>query len=89
MYIKKTADLRNEPNTEAEIIANLEAYEEVKVIESRGEWSKISYQGQIGYILSEFLTEENKIASIRKSGLSTRSPSPLATISKSLFMNSL
>lgn len=65
MYIKKTADLRNEPNTEAEIIANLEAYEEVEVIESRGEWSKISYQGQIGYILSEFLTEENKIADSR------------------------
>ena len=39
MYIKKQADLRNEPNTEAEIIANLEAYEEVEVIESRGEWS--------------------------------------------------
>lgn len=32
MYIKKQADLRNEPNTEAEIIANLEAYEEVEVI---------------------------------------------------------
>lgn len=65
MYIKKQADLRNEPNTEAEIIANLEAYEEVEVIESRGEWSKISYQGQIGYILSEFLTEEKKIADSR------------------------
>ena len=60
MYITSLTEFRSEPNTEAGIIKLLDAYEEVEMIESRGEWSKISYGDQIGYILSEFLTAENR-----------------------------
>lgn len=61
MYIAKQAEFRNEPNTEAEVIAVLEVHEEVEVIESRGEWSKISYNGQSGYILSQTLAAEDQM----------------------------
>ena len=60
MYITRLAEFRSEPNTEAGIIKLLDAHEEVEMVESRGEWSKISYCGQLGYILSEFLTAENR-----------------------------
>lgn len=59
MYITEQAELRNEPDNEAEVIAVLDAQEEVEVMESRGEWSKILYSGQSGYIRSEFLTAED------------------------------
>ena len=47
MYITSLTEFRSEPNTEAGIIKLLDAYEEVEMIESRGEWSKISYGDQM------------------------------------------
>ena len=49
MYTVKQAELRREPRREAE------------VMENRGEWSQVLYNGETGYIRSEYLSTEKKI----------------------------
>ena len=61
MYTVKQAELRREPRREAEVIEILDIGESVEVMENRGEWSQVLYNGETGYIRSEYLSTEKKI----------------------------
>ena len=47
--------IRKEPNTTSDILATLSKGTELDFVEESGEWSKIKYKNQFGYIKSEFL----------------------------------
>ena len=61
MYTVKQAELRREPRREAEVIEILDIGESVEVMENRGEWSQVLYNGETGYIRREYLSTEKKI----------------------------
>ncbi len=54
--------LRKEKNTTSEILTKIYEDEEVEILEDLGEWVKVKYKKQTGYIKKEFVTikEENK-----------------------------
>lgn len=51
--------LREEPNTESTIITNIYEDDKVEIIENSGEWCKVKYNGNTGYVKTEFLEIEN------------------------------
>ncbi len=58
LYALITSDnglnLRAEPSTEAEILVSVPSQYAVDVLETMGDWLKISYSGKVGYISAEF-----------------------------------
>lgn len=58
------ARLREKPNTESNIITNIYEDDKVNILETNGDWCKVEYDGNTGYVKKEFLkiTEENKEA---------------------------
>lgn len=66
----QAARLRKESNTSSVIITNIYKGEAVEILEESGDWYKVKYQSNTGYIKKEFVTEkksnnnntENKIA---------------------------
>lgn len=48
-------NVRKEPNTECEIIAQMAVDEEVEVLEDLGDWAKVSVDSEEGYISKEFV----------------------------------
>lgn len=55
VVIIPAARLREKPNTESEIITNIYEDDKVKVLETNGDWCKIEYDGNTGYVKKEFL----------------------------------
>ena len=47
--------VRNESNYESDVIGTIAMGEKVSVLEDSGEWSKIEYNGKMGYILNEYV----------------------------------
>ncbi|WP_300903007.1 SH3 domain-containing protein [uncultured Clostridium sp.] len=47
--------VRDESNYEADIIGTIAMGEKVSIIEDKGQWSKIQYNGTNGYILNEYV----------------------------------
>ncbi|MCI9302985.1 MAG: SH3 domain-containing protein, partial [Clostridium sp.] len=47
--------VRDESNYESAIIGTIAMGEKVSIIEDKGEWSKIQYNGTNGYILNEYV----------------------------------
>ena len=47
--------VRNESNYESNVIGTIAMGEKVSVLEDSGEWSKIEYNGKMGYILNEYV----------------------------------
>lgn len=54
-----TLNLRAMPATSSSILARIPNGTSVTIIEEEGEWSKIQYQGTIGYVMSKFLATSN------------------------------
>lgn len=52
--------LRKAPNTESDIITNIYEDDQVSVLEDNGEWCKIEYDGNTGYVKTEFLKIDGK-----------------------------
>lgn len=58
---KSNVNFRNSPNQTGEIISVIPKNTEITIIENIDDWSKISYNGQEGYISSKFIkTTSNK-----------------------------
>ncbi len=47
--------VRNESNYESTVMGTIAMGEKVSVLEDNGEWSKIEYNGKMGYILNEYV----------------------------------
>ena len=52
--------LRKENNTDSDIITNIYEDDEVEIIGEAGEWYKVKYEGNTGYVKKEYLTVSNK-----------------------------
>lgn len=63
MYTTERVNFREEPNRESDVITVLNKREAVEVIGSVEEWSKILYNGENGYIASEYLVTEEELPS--------------------------
>lgn len=50
--------IRKEPNTSSEVLGTVYTGERFDFIEEKADWSKIKYNGKIGYIKSEFVEKE-------------------------------
>ena len=50
--------LRKEKNTSSDIITNIYKGEEVEILEESGDWYRVKYQNNTGYIKKEFITEK-------------------------------
>lgn len=47
--------VRENPNTDSNILMNIYEDDEVEIIENNGQWSKIEFNGNTGYVKTEFL----------------------------------
>lgn len=59
IYYKTTAsvNLRQEPNTESAVVTTLPENVDVKYISEDNGWTQVEYEGQNGYVKSDFLTQ--------------------------------
>ena len=60
-----SVNVRSENNSNSSIISKLNQNEKVEVLEVNGDWAKIEFNGQNGYINQKFLSE-NKIETTNK-----------------------
>lgn len=51
--------LRKENNTNSEIITNIYENDKVEIIEDSGDWYKIKYDGNVGYVKKEYITVDS------------------------------
>ena len=47
--------LRKEPNTSADVITSIYEDSSVEILEENGEWFKVKYDGETGYVASKFI----------------------------------
>lgn len=59
-YVKTTAQVnfRKDPTTDGELISTIEAGEEMVLEDEADGWSKVTYQGETGYVNSDFVEVE-------------------------------
>lgn len=57
----ETLRVRQEPNTECEILALMPEGEEVEVIEHLGEWYKVSVDSEEGYVSADYVTVSDEL----------------------------
>lgn len=57
----QTLHVREQPNTECEVIINMPEGEEVQVVENLGDWIKINVDEEEGYISSEYVSISNEL----------------------------
>lgn len=54
--VTNTVNLRQSPNTDEDnVLGSIPGGSEVEIIESQGEWSRISFQGMEGFVRSDLL----------------------------------
>ncbi len=56
-----TLRVREEPNTECEILALMPKGEEVEVMEDLGEWLKVTVDSEIGYVNSDYVSVSREL----------------------------
>ncbi len=56
-----TLRVREEPNTECEILALMPEGEEVEVIEDQGDWLKVSVDSEEGYVSAEYVSVADQL----------------------------
>lgn len=61
--ITDTLRLRKAPTTDSNILRNLDAGDEVEIISKEGDWYKISFNGNEGYIAAEYVKVNGEIPS--------------------------
>lgn len=57
----ETLRVREEPNTECEIMALMAVGEEVEVLEDQGDWLKVSVDSEVGYVSSDYVEVSNEL----------------------------
>ena len=50
-----TVRIRKSPSTEAEIITNVYKDDNITVLEKEGDWYKVEYEGNEGYIFGDYI----------------------------------
>ena len=76
-YISTSSvNLRKEPNKTADTMLVMSRNAEVKVIIEDGEWTKIEYLGKVGYVLSQYLSE-NKVEITSRNSVNRRNVSTI------------
>ena len=58
----KSVNMRSEPEKKASVLQQLSVGTEVILLDTEGNWCKVEYSGQEGYILSSYLTSSKKEA---------------------------
>ena len=57
----QTLRVREQPNTECEILALMPEGEEVEVLEDQGDWLKVSVDNEEGYVSADYVTVSNEL----------------------------
>lgn len=57
----QTLRVREEPNTECEILALMPEGEEVEVLEDQGDWLKVSVDNEEGYVSADYVSVSNEL----------------------------
>jgi len=57
----ETLRVREEPNTECDIMALMAVGEEVEVIENQGDWIKVSVDNEVGYVSADYVEISNEL----------------------------
>lgn len=55
-------NVRSGPSTSYSILGSLKLNEQVEVIESMSSWSKINYKGKVGYVSTEYLSDNESFS---------------------------
>ena len=61
MYTTDTLNLRQEPNTDAEIITQIGAGKKVEVLSTEGQWCRVQRGKDTGYVMKRYLSYENTL----------------------------
>lgn len=56
-----TLRVREEPNTECEILALMPKGEEVEVMEDLGDWLKVTVDSEVGYVSADYVSVSNEL----------------------------
>lgn len=59
LYVTQEASIREKANETANELVKVPQYYDVKLVELAGEWCKVSYNGQIGFIQNTLLTSSS------------------------------
>jgi uncharacterized protein YgiM (DUF1202 family) len=59
---KGTLNLRAEPSLNARVLAQIPYGTELETNTITGEWSQVTYNGKIGYVMSKFLGDKTKVS---------------------------
>lgn len=59
-----TVNLRQNPSRQAGLVCRIPVGERVAVMEDRGDWQKIAWQGKRGWMLSAFIRREGTLADL-------------------------
>ena len=63
LYAWRNANVRSGPNSERyDVVGTLKAADAVELIETIGQWSKVIYQGKVGYVYSKYFTKYETLA---------------------------
>lgn len=57
---KGTVNLRAEPSTKSQVLAQIPYGTELEVAATTDEWSQVSYKGFTGYVMNKFLGQLDK-----------------------------
>ena len=66
LYTKASLNVRTGPGTEYKKIEVLKRFQEVQVIETKGDWAKINHEGQVGWASMKYLFDKNKMLALQK-----------------------
>jgi uncharacterized protein YgiM (DUF1202 family) len=66
LYTKASLNVRTGPGTEYKKIEVLKRFQEVQVIETKGDWAKINHEGQVGWASMKYLFDKNKMLVLQK-----------------------
>jgi uncharacterized protein YgiM (DUF1202 family) len=58
---KGTLNLRAEPSASAKVLARIPYGTEIEAEFTNSKWSKVEYNGKIGYVMSEFLGDKTSV----------------------------
>ena len=57
LFAIDVVNVREQPNTECEVLGKLQVGQTVTCIEKTGDWYKVNYQGQTAYVKADYLAE--------------------------------
>lgn len=65
-YTKASLNVRTGPGTEYKKIVVLKRFQEVQIIETKGDWAKINYEGQVGWASMKYLFDKNEMLALQE-----------------------